>query len=147
MADLLHDKIVLIGGNFDDRDQHLTPLSVSRDDLYTGLFIHTQILAQLLARRSVREMAGPLQWLIALVAGVAGYWLGRRSHHYFLWLELGIVVSAVLLGFLAFSRFSTILPYNFVMITLLAGAAVGHYGRVEREGIGAKKPAMQEGEG
>ena len=45
----LRGKIVLIGGDFDDRDQHLTPLSVTRDDFFNGLFIHAQILAQLLA--------------------------------------------------------------------------------------------------
>jgi adenylate cyclase len=131
VADLLRDKIVLIGGNFDDRDQHLTPLSVSRDDFYPGLFIHAQILAQLLARRSIIELPFSVQLLLALSAIFPGYWLGRRSGHYYLWLELCSVATLLLIGFLAFLVFSVIFPYALVLIAWLGGAAAGHYGRTQ----------------
>jgi CHASE2 domain-containing sensor protein len=143
MADLLRDKIVLIGGNFDDRDQHLTPLSVSRDGLYTGVFIHAQILAQLLAGRSIREMGVALQLLLALAAALGGHWVGRRSGHYHVWLELGSVAGVVLLGVAAFSLFGAIFPCNLVVISLLAGAAAGHYGRTESASVVPKAPATQ----
>jgi adenylate cyclase len=128
---MLRGKIVLIGGNFSDRDQHLTPLSVSRDDFYPGLFVHAQILAQLLAKRSIVEIDPSAQLLIAMAAAFVGYLSGRRSGHYNLWLELGAVATLVLIGFLSFWLWDVIFPYNFALITLLTGVAVGHYGRIE----------------
>jgi adenylate cyclase len=53
LKSLLQDRIVLIGGNFSDRDQHLTPLSVWNGGRFTGVFVHAQILAQYLAHRSI----------------------------------------------------------------------------------------------
>jgi CHASE2 domain-containing sensor protein len=147
VGDLLHDKIVLIGGNFDDRDQHLTPLSVSRDDFYTGAFIHAQVLAQLMDRRSIRETSSAIQWLVASAAGFLGFWLGRKSGHHYLWLELGSVVGLVLIGFLAFWLFAFIFPYNLALIAWLAGAAVGHYGRRESRGIELPVPHKSSSDG
>jgi adenylate cyclase len=131
ISDLLRGKIVLIGGDFDDRDQHLTPLSVTRDDFFSGLFIHAQILAQLLAKRSVQELSLPVGLLIALAAGLIGFVLGRRSGHYHLWLELGSVATLVLAGILAFTLLDVIIPFNLILIVCLAAAAAGHYGWIE----------------
>jgi adenylate cyclase len=129
LTDLLGGKIVLIGGNFDDRDQHVTPLSVSRDDFFPGLFIHAQRAAQLKNGRYLYEFALPAEAPILLGAGLLGYVLGRRSGDYYLWLELGTVAVLVLIGFGGFLLFGAIFPYTLVVITWLAGAAIGHYGR------------------
>lgn len=128
---LLRDKIVLIGGNFDDRDQHLTPLSVSRGDFYTGLFIHAQILAQLLDGRSIYELNIFLQLLLAVAIGICGFLLGRISGHHQIWLELFSVAILIAIAFLTFRLFSMVFPYNLLLFVWLAGAAVGHYGRLE----------------
>ena len=120
----------------------MTPLSVSRD-FYTGVFIHAQILAQLMDRRSIREMSLPVQLLVASAAGLFGFWLGRKSGHRHVWLELGSVAGLVLIGFLAFWLFNFIFPYNLVLIAWLAGAAVGHYGRGESHSIELPVPKTQ----
>jgi adenylate cyclase len=136
-ADLLKGKIVLIGGNFEDRDQHLTPLSASRDDFFPGLFIQAQILAQLLDQRSIYEVSYLIEAILALCAAYGGYALGRRAGHLYLWLELASVATLVLIGIIAFWAFRIIFPYNVVLIAWLAGAAAGHYGRLNA------KPASQ----
>jgi CHASE2 domain-containing sensor protein len=128
---LLQNKIVLIGGEFDDRDQHLIPLSVSHNDFFTGLFIQAQILAQFLDKRSIYEICSTITLLLAAGAAVLSYQLGRKSGHYYLWFELSSVTVLVFLGIFLFLLFRIIFPYNVVLITWLAGAAVGHYGRLD----------------
>jgi adenylate cyclase len=64
----LAGKLVLIGGDFVDRDLHLTPLSVRDDTHMAGVKIHAQILAQLLDGRVILTLK-PL-YEILLVAGV-----------------------------------------------------------------------------
>lgn len=128
IADLLSGKVVLIGGNFDDRDQHLTPLSVSQDDFYPGVFIHAQILAQLLSRRSVYDVNGPILIGVSLAVGAAGFFLGRGSGHRQLWLELAIVVVLVVASMLSFIVLRFLIPCNLLLLVGLAGAALGHHG-------------------
>jgi len=130
--DLLRNKIVIIGGNFDDRDQHLTPLSVGVDRHFTGAFIHAQILAQLLDHRSIRELGLFTQGLMALIAALTGYWLGQRSEHYHLWLELATVAGFVIIGILSFKFLHVLFPYNAILIACLSGVTVGHYARTKK---------------
>ena len=70
---------MLIGGNFSDRDQHLIPLSVSDGRRYPGLFIHAQILAQIIDGRSLSTLSVPIQGVIFLLATAIGFWVGRRQ--------------------------------------------------------------------
>jgi adenylate cyclase len=136
LGKVLEGKIVLIGGNFDDRDQHLTPLSVSRDDFFPGVFIQAQVLAQLLDRRSIYELCLGVQLMIAAGAALVGYWLGRQSGHHYLWLEVATVLGLFLIGIPLFWLFKLIFPYNVVLAAWLGGAAIGHYGRPERTAAG-----------
>jgi adenylate cyclase len=131
VADLLRGKIVLIGGNFEDRDQHLTPFSVSRDDFFPGLFIHAQRLAQLKNGRYLYDFARPVEALTVIVAFLIGAALGWRLHVFHLSLEIGSVIVLIAIGFGAFWLFGAIFPYTSAVIAWLAGAAVGHYGRAE----------------
>ena len=64
IADMLSDRMVLIGGNFSDRDQHLIPLSVTDGRRYPGLFVHAQILAQIMDERSLSTLSKPLQFVV-----------------------------------------------------------------------------------
>jgi CHASE2 domain-containing sensor protein len=120
------DKIVIIGGDFDNRDQHLTPLSVSRDDFYKGPFIHAQILAQILDKRSIVELESSFELLVALVSGFAGYWCGRRSRHFYLWADLFGVLSLFIISFLAFWLCRIMFP-EYWLLFWLVGSATGHY--------------------
>jgi adenylate cyclase len=126
LKDMLRDKIVLIGGNFDDRDQHLTPLSVRDDRRYTGLFIHAQILAQILDRRFLNEVSYPLMFLMVGAAACIGYVLGKKSEHYHLWLELSSIMGLILIGVLSFLFANVIFPYATVALVWLASLEAGH---------------------
>jgi hypothetical protein len=49
----LRDKIVIIGGDFIDHDQHRIPLSIATKKPAPGAFIHAQIVAQLIDKRAI----------------------------------------------------------------------------------------------
>jgi adenylate cyclase len=124
---LINGKIVLIGGGFMDRDRHLTPMSVSRDDFYQGLWINAQVLAQLLSKRTVLDIDPWVEWLLAaFVFLLAGYW-GVRSGGYQFWLEVGGVFLLIAAGILAFAWLRVIFPFNLWALAWLSGAAVGHH--------------------
>jgi adenylate cyclase len=127
IPDLLNDKIVLIGGNFDDRDQHLTPLSASRDEFYPGAFIQAQILAQFLAGRSMHEFSSPVTISLALAVGVGAFLWSRNSRFQHIWVELVIVAGLVAITVMAFVLADRIIPCNLWVIVGLTGAALGHY--------------------
>ena len=124
---MLQGRIVLVGGHFPDRDQHLTPLSVRSHERTTGLFIHAQILAQFLDHRSLHDAGIVLQSVIVLAAFLFGIWVGHTSSYLPIIVELASVAVLILLAGTAFVVFSFILPYNAIAIGWLAGVAVGHY--------------------
>jgi adenylate cyclase len=150
LPNLLGGKFVLIGGNFPDRDQHLTPMSVWSDERFTGLSIQAQILAQLLRNAHVYELRvlhdhhyfetrNPLTYyslaiLIAVFA--AGVFAGRRdrSGHSELIIEiLGVAVLIVIsVVVFAFIRPPYIFPFVSALLAWLAGLAGGHYTRMTR---------------
>jgi adenylate cyclase len=132
-GELLRDKFVLIGGNFSDRDQHLTPLSVISDSTFSGLFIHAQILAQLLENRHLYTLQGWLPFVILMCVVVAlGFWLGRLQslEHYGLGIELVSVVVFIVISVIVFRYASFIFPFVSVTIGWLAGVSAGHYSRL-----------------
>lgn len=129
IAQMLQGKIVLVGGYFSDRDQHLTPLSVRSHERSTGLSIHAQILAQFLDHRSIYDAGFVLQSVVVLATFMFGIWVGYASSYLPIVVELASVVALILLAGTAFVVFSFILPYNAIAIGWLAGIAVGHYGK------------------
>jgi adenylate cyclase len=132
---LLHNRFVLIGGNFPDRDQHLTPLSVWRGTRFSGLFIHAQILAQLLDNQHVYELHWPIYIGLLVAAAALGVWTGRRDRagHLDLWIELVIVVVLVMISILAFALAHFVFPFVSVLVALLAGIAAGHFSKPASE--------------
>jgi adenylate cyclase len=126
---LLADKIVLIGTDFFDRDQHLIPLSVIKQTRYPGLFIHAQILAQFLDNRSLNTFGWRQQLLLLVVAAGLGFWVGRRPRQIHLITEFISVAALVVVGILAFVFCSLIFPYTGVLLAWLAGFTAGHHSR------------------
>lgn len=130
---LLAGKIVIIGADLPDRDQHLTPLSVTNGQRYTGLFIHAQILAQLLDEGKKRYPVNELNWLeksiILLIAFCGGTWVGLRDRWggYQLFVELLGILALILIGFAVFWAFRLIFPILLTLLFLLAGFTFGHY--------------------
>lgn len=128
LQELLKDRIVLIGGNFGERDQHLTPLSVISGMRYPGLYIHGQILAQLISNRSLTTVPVPLQLVAVVLAAWFGFWIASRARNYLI-IELASVVLLIAAGIVAFAYANLILPYTGVLMALLAGIAGGRYGK------------------
>jgi adenylate cyclase len=124
----LRGKIVLIGGNFKDRDQHFTPLSVRSKHKDTGLFIHAQYVSQLLEHRTLNELPMFFTGPFVLFLFVGGCYVGRRALHSELWLQLaGVFLFAIAsVAFFYFGDF--IFPFAYAVISWLTGVAVGHYG-------------------
>jgi adenylate cyclase len=133
--ELLRDKIVIIGGNFSDRDRHLTPLSVVNEARYPGVFIHAQILAQLLDGRLVHAMGYPGELIFALFAAVAGFAVGRmeRLEHYHLLVEVASVASMIVISIVTFACGAFIFPFVAVLLGWLAGSAAGQFSLRARE--------------
>ena len=129
IADLLRNRVVLIGGNFPDRDQHLIPLSVQDGRRFPGLFIHAQILAQIIDGRSLSTLSLPIQAVIFLLATALGFWVGRRQTRIHLVTELVSVIVLIVIGILTFIYLSLIFPYTGVLLTWLAGVSAGYYSR------------------
>ena len=73
----LRDRIVLVGGDFQNREVYRVPLSVRTGDEMTGLMIHAHILAGMLDRRAAISELTPeaARWLLIAVGGM-GFCLG-----------------------------------------------------------------------
>ncbi len=125
----LRGRIVLVGVDVSDRDQHLTPLSVLTDTRFPGVFIQAQIVGQLLDGRAIHALSWGTELIALLVVAGLGFYLGSR---YRLWREefiVEIIGAAVLvaLGFLTFAAASLIIPYTSLLLAWLAGTIAGHH--------------------
>jgi CHASE2 domain-containing sensor protein len=129
LSELLRDKIVLIGGNFSDRDQHLTPLSVKSGQRYTGTFIHAQIVAQLLDNRSIRVIGKPVELVILCAVAALGFLIGRRhlSVRSHLLIDMLGVTIFISLSIIIFAYGAVIFPFVNVMLAWVSGLAGGHH--------------------
>jgi adenylate cyclase len=138
IKELLRGRFVLIGGNFSDRDQHLTPLSVVTEQRFSGLFIHAQILAQLLADEHIYTFESPYLFAVLLfVVGVLGFLTGRshRAVHNQLVIELLGAIAFIVISVVTFRYARFIFPFVSVLVTWLAGLSGGHYSRYARRWI------------
>jgi len=129
VAKMLGGKIVLVGGNFFDRDQHLIPFSVSSHHRYPGLFVHAQILDQFLNDRSIAIIGSTGTALLAALGAAIGFWAGRWSGNRYMLVELATVATLILVGILTFVYGGLIFPYTSTLLAWIAGAAGGHYGQ------------------
>jgi CHASE2 domain-containing sensor protein len=119
---------VLIGGDFIDRDKHLTPLSISDGAKMPGVMVQAQILAQLLDGRSVYTV-GWLEELVLLAAvAFVGFfsrqWQIRR---YDLLLYIAGLGALILLGIALFSGFGIIAPSTTLFFAWTLGVTGGYY--------------------
>jgi adenylate cyclase len=90
----LKNKVVLIGANLSDQDQHRTPLSVLGDDyaFMAGVMIHAQILAQITTSTYLPVPSERAVFLILIAAVVAGISLALSSVPARMRLLLGIAI-------------------------------------------------------
>lgn len=127
----LKNKYVLIGGNFPDRDQHLTSLSVWTKQRSPGVEIHAQILAQLLDNDPVRVLPLWIEIVVLLVLAVGGVLMGRwdRSGHLRIWVELSSVAAIILVSVVVFVALRINMPLMHMLVVWLTSLTVGHFSR------------------
>jgi CHASE2 domain-containing sensor protein len=78
----LKGKIVLIGPDFAGLDQHSVPFSLgSEQDVYPGIFVHAQALAQILDNRFFFNWNSAQQFLLLFVIGLLGAASGWAFHN------------------------------------------------------------------
>jgi adenylate cyclase len=125
----LKGKIVLIGGAFQDRDRHFTPLTVASHRPVHGIEIHAQILAQLRDGRSIHEAPWWLEFpLAAIVTGLgilaAWRWTLRGGGA----ISTGVALVAIVsLGGLFFWAWDMVLPSASLFYAWAAGLFAGNW--------------------
>lgn len=102
IAKALRCKIVLLGANVADRDQHLTPLSASDGATMPGLLIHAQAVAQRIDgynghARDIRELPSWATLLTAFGVAVLCFQLARRLGSSGLDLVMSLMQTAFIL--------------------------------------------------
>jgi CHASE2 domain-containing sensor protein len=125
----LKDRIVLVGGDFQNRDRHRVPLSVRDGEEMTGVMIHAHILAGLLDPMTAVKELGPdgVRWFLAGV-GVLGFLLG-----WLLWqsntvgfIRWSLATSILLaLDAVTFKSFHLLLPFTLALIVWFASVTAG----------------------
>ena len=126
---LLAGRIVLIGTDFIDRDQHLSPLSVKDDRKFAHVLIQAQILAQLRDGRSILEMWWPVELAALFLVAWIGFSLSRRFQlkRFDLFVSLFGIVMLIIIGFALFAQYKLIVPSATLFLAWLGGVAGGHY--------------------
>jgi adenylate cyclase len=138
------DKIIIVGGNFEDRDRHLTPMSIVDGARLPGALIHAQIVAQLIDGRSLRYLTNLQEFSVAFLLALVGVFGGRwfRFKDYELFVYGAGVLALVGVGIWLFKSESIILPSDTTFYSLIAGIAVGHNSqRLIRRFAWSRKPA------
>lgn len=125
----LEGKIVLVGGDFIDRDRHLTPLSIWDGAKIPGVFIQAQVLAQRIDGRAVHDMPKSIEFALLALACFLGFLISQqyasKRLDYVLY-ACGIVVFLIA-GIVLFATFSTILPTTLLLFAWTAGVTGAHY--------------------
>jgi CHASE2 domain-containing sensor protein len=131
LKEMLRDKVVLVGGNFPDRDQHLTPFSVLHGEWYPGIFVHAQILAGLSdpSRRPVYTLGWPAWLFVVLAAAGGGILVGhiQRLTSYRPWIEIVTVIAFVIISILAFLFGRFVFPFIAGLLAWGWGEMVAHW--------------------
>ncbi len=128
-ASQLKDRIVIVGGDFPNRDRHRIPLSVRSGEEVSGVMIHAQMLAGLLdPANAVREL-GPagVRWFlsgVAVTGALLGWLLWQSSVVGFVRWSLATAIL-VAIDAASFKTFHLLLPFTLALIVWFAGVTTG----------------------
>jgi CHASE2 domain-containing sensor protein len=127
----LKGRIVLVGGAFQDRDRHLTPLSIWDGEKMPGVLIQAQILSQLLDGRAIRSLSWPHEAILLTIVALVGFAVSRRlTARRYDWLLYFVGLGALLLtGVGFFWQASVIAPSTTLFFAWTLGVTGGHYAR------------------
>ena len=125
----LRDRIVLVGGDFQNRDVHRVPLSVRTGDEITGLMIHAHILAGLLDRRAaISELTPEAARLLLIAVGGMGFclgWLLWQSNFVSLlrWTLATLLLLAI--DAVCFEYYHLLMPFTLALLMWFASVTAG----------------------
>lgn len=125
----LKDRVVLVGGDFVDRDQHVTPFAVADSQKTPGVLILAQTIGQLFDERAIYLTPRSVEGLCVLALTALGFWIARlwrvTSHDF--WVSIVGIVALVIIGGVVFWAIRTIIPSSGLFLAWLAGVWGGHY--------------------
>lgn len=133
----LAGKTVLVGGDFPYRDQHLTPLAAFRGGETPGVYVHANIVAQIIDARGFAELT--LDKVRVLLLGLAaagcglGWFLGDRHDYLAGWSFATFILIVV--DALVFAGTRTILPFTLGLLAWVLGATCGRNLRTLKSSI------------
>ncbi|MDX2260011.1 MAG: CHASE2 domain-containing protein [Hyphomicrobiaceae bacterium] len=124
----LAGKIVLVGGAFVDRDQHLTPLSILTRERVPGVTIHAQIVAQLRDGRTLVELPTTVLAGLVFLLAALGFFLGWHYRMFRSDVLVAIVGTLALIaaGAFAFVAAKLLVPGS-LLVAWVAGISGGHF--------------------
>lgn len=128
-AKALDGKIVLIGGDFPERDKHRTPLSAWSSERMSGVYIHANMVADLLdPRRSIAELppsaARNLVAVVAVVSCLIGWVLWQSSIVQYIGYTFATGVL-VLIDAAVYKEFRLLLPITLILAAWFLGVTGG----------------------
>ncbi len=125
---LLKGKVVLIGADLVNKDQHLTPFSVLRKEKVPGVLIHAQIVAQLIDGRAIFELNKVFEAIAVFLISVLGFYMAFRfnlKRYDFIMGAVGITVL-IAMGVVTFHLGKTIIPSTTFSLAWILGVWGGH---------------------
>jgi CHASE2 domain-containing sensor protein len=129
-AELLKDRIVLIGGALYTLDRHWTPLSIRSARPMIGVEIHAHMIAELIDdSRSYSELGprGTTAFLFALAAlgAILSLRFSKRQFDYLDWRVVSFGVIAV--DLLLFKFLHVVLPFTLAAVAWVAAVTTGRH--------------------
>jgi len=123
------DRIVLIGANLFDRDQHFTPFSVADGGKIPGVFIHAQMIAQWLDGRVLTQAPVKAEAAAVFLLALLGFWLSWRWRikRFDLLISVVGVGALIVIGAILFAVYDLVIPSASLFFGWLAGVWGGHY--------------------
>jgi len=124
LSDVLTGKIVIVGADFIDRDQHRIPLSIDTKAPVPGAFIHAQIIAQLIDGRTILELPKFAEVVLVFLMCLAGYLIASRYSFFAIEMfsQLVFLLAIIVVGSVLFWMWSLILPTSTMFMGWLFGA-------------------------
>ena len=123
------NRIVLIGGDLFDRDQHFTPFSVADGAKMPGVFIHAQMIAQWLDGRALQETPVASEAAAVFLLVLLGFWLSWRWRikRFDVLISFVGVGALIVIGAILFAVYDLVIPSASLFSGWLAGVWGGHY--------------------
>jgi len=119
----IDNKIVLIGGDFETRDQHHIPMSITNGEKVPGVFIHAQMLSQALDNRRINSLNPSIEFAVALATAILA--LVLSSHFRFVLPNLMLGAIVFVAAAYVFHNYRILLPST-ILITWAIGVSSGN---------------------